>query len=227
MMDPTWLDRGGRGVLRRLGYLTLLAALLLAAVPLHRAHAQSDEPAAELPPSLIDLLAASPQLQPVAPPAGAPAVDAATNEPWADRTQYAVLGYRVEGDTVHATVQLRATKSTFISSGRPTQNFSGLANMNLGWDQPNSYNAMRILVQFDLSPLPANAQIRNATFYAYQSYINPPGEGQGMDFRAQFMQQDWSESSVTWNNASYLGGDSLPIGTLSSSVGWISGAATG
>lgn len=227
MMDPTWLDRPARGVLRRLGYLTLLAALLLAAVPLDRVRAQSAEPADELPPSLIDLLAASPRLQPVEPPAGAPAVDAATHEPWADRTQYAVLGYRVEGDTVHATVQLRATKSTFISSGRPTQNFSGLANMNLGWDQPSNYNAMRILVQFDLGPLPANAQIRNATFYAYQNYINPPGEGQGMDFRAQFMQQQWSESSVTWNNANYLGGSSLPIGTLSSSVGWISGAATG
>ena len=138
-------------MLRRLGYLTLLTALLLAAVPRHSVHAQSDAPAADLPPSLIDVLAASPRLQPVDPPAGTPAVAAAANEPWADRTQYAVLGYRVEGDTVHATVQLRATKSTFIASGRPTQNFSGLANMNLGWDQPNNYNAMRILVQFDLS----------------------------------------------------------------------------
>ena len=34
------------------------------------------------------------------------AVAAAANEPWADRTQYAVLGYRVEGDTVHATVEV-------------------------------------------------------------------------------------------------------------------------
>lgn len=85
---------------------------------------------------------------------------------------------------------------------------------------------MRILIQFDLGALPANARIKSATFYAYQSYINPPGDGQGMDFRAQFMQQSWSASSVTWNNASYLGGQSLPLGTLPPVIGWISGGAT-
>jgi hypothetical protein len=54
-MDPTWLDRRAGSVLRRLGYLTLLTALLLAAVPRHSVHAQSDAPAADLPPSLIDV----------------------------------------------------------------------------------------------------------------------------------------------------------------------------
>jgi hypothetical protein len=121
MLDLTWLDRRARGVLRRLGYLTLLAALWLAAVPLHRVRAQCDRACGRAPASLIDPVGSKPTAAAGSPPCRGPGGGCAlgTNEPWADRTQYAVLGYRVEGDTVHATVQLRATKSTFISSGRP------------------------------------------------------------------------------------------------------------
>jgi hypothetical protein len=74
--------------------------------------------------------------------------------------------------------------------------------------------------------LPSTAQINNATFYINQSAINPPGDGQGMSFRAQFMQQSWSEGSVTWNSANYLGGQSLPLGDIPPAIGWISGGAT-
>ncbi|MCL4828804.1 MAG: fibronectin type III domain-containing protein [Caldilinea sp.] len=142
-----------------------------------------------------------------------------------DRTKFALLDYEVNGDSILARVQLPASQTTFIASGQPNTNFAGGSTIDLGWDQ-RAYNAMRILIQFDLGALPANASIRSATFYAYQSYINPPGDGQGMDFRAQFMQQSWSASSVTWNNANYLGGQSLPLGTLPPVIGWISGGAT-
>lgn len=142
-----------------------------------------------------------------------------------DRTKYAILDYAINGDTILARAQFPANKTTFIASGQPNTNFAGSSTIDLGWDQ-RVYNAMRILIQFDLSALPPNARIKSATFNAYQSYINPPGDGQGMDFRAQFMQQSWNASSVTWNNVNFLGGASLPLGTLPPVIGWISGNAT-
>lgn len=209
--------------------IALVLVILLAMLPVPVSRAQDGEapPVEELPPSLIEQLEKAPRLEPApAHPEADPfatAPDGMTQLP--DRTKYAVLDYRVEGDTVHAVVQLPATKSTFIASGRPTQNFAGATNVDIGWDQ-QTYNAMRVLVQFDLGPLPSNARINNATFYAYQSYINPPGDGSAMAFRAQFMQQSWSESSVNWNNANYLGGQSLPLGDLPPVTGWITGGAT-
>jgi chitodextrinase len=47
-----------------------------------------------------------------------------------------------------------------------------------------------------------------------------------MGFQGQYMKAGWSESSVTWNNANYLGGTPLPVGSLSSSIGWKSGNMT-
>jgi hypothetical protein len=47
-----------------------------------------------------------------------------------------------------------------------------------------------------------------------------------MDYRAQFMRNSWDEEGVTWNNANYLGGDALPLGSVDSSVGWKSVDAT-
>jgi len=209
--------------------LRLLAAslLLLSVLPAAAANGQDAEPVT-LPASLADQLAALPSLTTAPVPEGIelPAgMTAAEVAQMPDRTQFAVVSYEVQGDTVNATVQLPASKSTFISSGQPNSNFAGLSTVSLGWDQ-SSYNAMRTLVQFDLGSLPSNAQINTATFYINQSLINPSNDGSAMDFRAQFMQQSWNASSVTWNNANYLGGDSLPLGSIPPVIGWVSGGAT-
>lgn len=212
-------------MLRIVAVLMLLLSVLPAAV----ASGQDGEAApAEIPASLGDQLAALPGLTTTDVPEGAELPAGMTAEEVAqmpDRTRFAVVSYEVQGDTINATLQLPASQSTFISSGQPNSNFTGLGTMNLGWDQ-STYNAMRILVQFDLSPLPGNAQINEATFYINQSFINPQSDGSSMDFRAQFMQQSWNAGSVTWNNANYLGGDSLPLGSIPPAIGWVSGGAT-
>jgi hypothetical protein len=211
--------------------LRLFAALaiVMAMAPASVARAQDDVAPIDAPlAALMEQLEAAPRpaLAPVPQDIALPpglTVEELAQMP--DRTQYAVLDYQTDGRSIQARVQLPANQTTFIASGRPNTNFAGSSNIDLGWDQ-RVYNAMRILIQFDLGALPANARIKSATFYAYQSYINPPGDGQGMDFRAQFMQQSWSASSVTWNNANYLGGQSLPLGTLPPVISWIGGGAT-
>ena len=57
-----------------------------------------------------------------------------------------------------------AAQTTYIASGAPNNNFGGQSFMNLGWAQSGA-NAMRMLVQFDLRQLPANAQIDRARFF--------------------------------------------------------------
>ncbi|HHW85141.1 MAG TPA: fibronectin type III domain-containing protein [Chloroflexi bacterium] len=211
--------------------LALLVAILLSLAPALPVRAQeaagaTATPAVEVPPSLIELLEQAPKVPRAivgedgfAPDAAA----AAAGLP--DRTQYAVIDYTVEGNIVNATVQLPASQATFIASGQPDTNFGGLAQLNLGWDQSGP-QAMRTLLQYDLSPLPSNVQINSAAFFINQTLINPPGDGQSMDFRAQLMQQNWNAGSVTWNNANFLGGTAFPLGSIPPAIGWISGPAT-
>jgi hypothetical protein len=120
-------------------------------------------------------------------------------------------------------VTLPATQDAFISSAFPNTNFGGTQNLNLGW-QSNGQEAMRMLLQFDLSAIPDNAVINSARWELFQTQSIPVND-RNMDFRSQFMTQAWSESAVTWNNANFLGGQSLPLGSVPSSVGWQSGDA--
>lgn len=124
-----------------------------------------------------------------------------------------------------ARVRLRysAVRDAFIASGTPGTNYGGFNALYLGWNN-TGFNAMRILLQFDLGSIPANADIRNANFFIFQFAVIPPNDG-NMDFRAQYMQSSWNESQVTWNNANFLGGQSLPIGTVAGGTGWRSGSA--
>ena len=211
--------------------LAILVAMLLSLAPALPARAQdaagaTAAPAVEVPPSLIELLEQAPKAPAAVVGADGFAPDdvaAATGLP--DRTQYAVLDYTVDGNIVNVTVQLPASQATFIASGQPNTNFGGQAQLNLGWDQSGP-QAMRMLIQYNLSQLPANVQINSASFFINQTLINPSGDSRSMDFRAQLMQQNWNAGNVTWNNANFLGGQAFPLGSIPPAIGWISGPAT-
>ena len=87
----------------------------------------------------------------------------------------------------------------------------------MGW-QTGGQEAMRLLLQFDLSSIPTNAVVNSARWELFQFQSIPVNDA-NMDFRAQFMTQSWNQNNVTWNNANFLGGQSLPIGSVPSSVG--------
>ena len=230
---PTNLPRRLFHASRRRGFALVRVAavltLLLTTLPAYPAQAQ-DAPASggEVPPSLIDVLANAPKVPSAAdaPAAFAPdAVSEAAAADLPDRTQFAVIDYSVEGATVNARVQLPVSQATFIASRQPNSNFASSSFLQLGWEQ-GSLEAMRMLLQFDLNGLPSNAQVSNAVFFINQSQINPPGDAQSMDFRAQLMQQSWNQNSVTWNNANFLGGAAFPLGSIPPAIGLISGNAT-
>ena len=115
-------------------------------------------------------------------------------------------------------VQIAVSKDTYIASNRPNTNFGALTTTKIGYEAGGD-GAMRILLQFDLSSIPDNATINSATFQYYLVQSRPPSDTP-MGFQAQFMKAPWGEYTVTWNNASYLGGAALPIGQVPSTVGW-------
>lgn len=214
--------------------LAMTFALALAPVPNVLAQEGADAP--EVPPSLIEILEKAPK----APAAvvgedGFAPEDVTASAALPDRTQFAVVDYSVDGNIVKATVQLPlaqpasvqpASQGTYIASGFPNNNFVNESFIQLGWDNITGRNAMRMLLQFNLSGVPTQSQVNSASFFINQTQIQPTGDGQSMDFRAQLMQQSWSAEQVTWNTANFLGGASFPLGSIPPAIGWISGPAT-
>ena len=83
---------------------------------------------------------------------------------------------------VTRTFTLEATQDAYISSAFPNTNFGSTQNLNLGW-QIGGQEAMRILLQFDLSAIPANAVINSARWEMFQTQAIPVND-RNMDFRA-------------------------------------------
>jgi len=216
----------------------LMVAVLFSLAPVQRVLAQETagvpvgapvgEPdGVDVPPSLIEILEQAPRVGAAVIGADGFAPEDVTGAAaLPDRTQFAVVDYAMEGNIVNATVQLPASQGVYISSGFPNNNFVGESFIQLGWDNLTGRNAMRMLLQFDLSTLPPQSQINSAEFLINQTQIQPSGDGQGMDFRAQLMQQSWNAGQVTWNTANFLGGAAFPLGSIPPVAGWVSGPAT-
>ena len=119
---------------------------------------------------------------------------------------------------VNIAIQIPVSKDSYISSANPNANYGGLNTTRIGYEAGGG-GAMRIVLQFDLSTIPANVTINSAEFQYYLAESRPSSDAP-MPFLAQFMNASWSEYGVTWNNASYLGGPSLPIGEVPGTVGW-------
>lgn len=154
---------------------------------------------------------------PAGDPAGAAAADPAASEDSAPAPS------ATDAVAQTQTVVLPVRQDAYISSALPNGNFGGAVNLNLGW-QTGGQEAMRILLQFDLSSIPRNAVINSVRWEMFQQGVIPVND-RNMDFRAQYLSQSWNENTVTWNNANFLGGDALPLGSVPGTIGWQSGDA--
>jgi hypothetical protein len=94
---------------------------------------------------------------------------------------------------------LPATQDTFVSKAFPTTNYGAGTTMTLGWNTTGA--DWRVLLDFDLSTLPANAQVSSAviTFNA-EINIAPVDTAQAVFYvYPGAVNTKWSENSVTWN----------------------------
>jgi len=145
-----------------------------------------------------------------------------TVEPYSD--DYTIISQTATPTGINTTVRVNVSQDTFLSSAQPNTNYGASTNLRLGWES-GIYNAMRPMIQFDLGGIPSNATVQSAylNIYLFQSI---PSNDYPMTFRAQFVRSPWSEGGVTWNNANYLGGTSLPLESTTNVIGWKSTEVT-
>lgn len=97
-------------------------------------------------------------------------------------------------------------KDALISSYSPNNNYGGHWDfLASAWTVNNNPSTTRALIEFDLSPVPANANIIGATLRLYHhtsinnntghSTLSGPNDGW-----IERITQPWTEYGVTWNN---------------------------
>jgi len=132
--------------------------------------------------------------------------------------KWVVISEEVLPYGTQSTARIIASKDAYLSSLNANSNYGGSTTMGLGY-WSGVYNAMRPLLEFNVSGIPSQATINYATMYIYQQSSSPSNDAD-MGFKAQYMKQQWNEYSVTWNNANYLGGDEIGIGQNTNALGW-------
>lgn len=143
-------------------------------------------------------------------------------EPYSD--DYTVVSHAATPDGVNTVVRVNVSQDAYISSLHSNNNYGADTSLRLGW-QSGAYDAVRVMLQYDLGGIPSNATVNNATLYIYQSQSIPSND-YPMTFRAQFVNASWTEYGVTWNNANYLGGVTLPLEDINNADGWKSANVT-
>ena len=116
------------------------------------------------------------------------------------------------------------SQDTYIASGVPNGNYGSSTTMGIGFSSAGP-QAMRMLLQFNLSGIPAGSTINSANIFVFQNAVSPSNDAP-MGFQAQFAVSAWNEFNATWNNANFIGGAPLPIGNFPSTLGWLSFPST-
>lgn len=127
---------------------------------------------------------------------------AATDDPLAEySTEPVIVSQTVseDGRWVDIVVEIPVSQDTFITSGSPNQNWGGDPNLRTGFNTTSGWDAERILMQFDLSSIPAQSQINNAQFRILQNESIPSNDPP-LGYAARFLNSPWNEFQVTWNS---------------------------
>jgi hypothetical protein len=110
-----------------------------------------------------------------------------------------------------------------IREGYPVNNYGNSTLMRCGYD--DSYEPdgriMRCLIKFDISSLPSGSTINNAKLYVYLvgSWDYP---GQTRTYTTYRIASNWSESTITWNNAPSYAQAYGSTGVTHEAWGWYS-----
>lgn len=85
----------------------------------------------------------------------------------------------------------------------PDRNMGDNENIHLyAWTQNGELNVNRVAIDFDLSSIPADAQIDSAfiSFYYNNTSIYGAGHSGDNSFVIERITSAWEESTITWNN---------------------------
>jgi hypothetical protein len=126
--------------------------------------------------------------------------------------------FAVPGGLYTPNTKFWVSQDTYIASGNPNGNYGSGTNLGIGYSSSGP-QAMRMLMQFNLSSIPSNATVNSAVVYLYQ--MSASGEA-NMAFQAQYAVTPWNEFNATWNNANHIGGAAVLVGNFSNTLGWLS-----
>ena len=112
-------------------------------------------------------------------------------------------------------------KDSVFSKIVPNNNYGDLEGIHLyAWTQSGILNVNRVAIDFDLTSLPADAQIDSVFLSLYFNETSPYGEEHSgtTDFVIQRITSSWTESTITWNtqpsttttNQVHIDGATLP-----------------
>jgi hypothetical protein len=130
-----------------------------------------------------------------------------------------ILRRVTEAGAVTATIEIPVTADTYVASNRPDENFGSSGNMWLGFDQAGGRGAVRPMMYFDTGVIPRGAVINSATLRFYLGGSDPSGDG-AMGYEARYLNSDWNENEVTWNQHQPEWGGVIGQGAASSDPGW-------
>ncbi len=109
--------------------------------------------------------------------------------------------------TIHLRPDAAAGKDAMVSSLQPAMNFgSSLDFASLAWTNFGDPVNFRTYFQFDLSVIPAGAQIQSATLHLYNNPNSTSNNGEHSNLSGsnesviQRVTGAWDESTITWNN---------------------------
>ncbi|RIK44492.1 MAG: hypothetical protein DCC55_02175 [Chloroflexi bacterium] len=135
-----------------------------------------------------------------------------------EQTEKAILEQHKTPNGLRVTERIEVTKDAFLSSRQPDTNFGGDTTLRLGWSD-GQFDAVRILMEFDIDQLPRPALILKAELHIYQWSVIPEEDPDLMIFHAHYLRSPWDELSVTWDNTNNPDGDLIP-GEAFPGIGW-------
>lgn len=125
-----------------------------------------------------------------------------------------------DGATAQVALELPITADTYIASDAPDTNYGSSTWLRLGYSVSSGLGAVRVLLDSDLSRIPADADIDRARFRIYQHTVTV-GPNDPSAFVSRHLSDDWNEYDVTWNSHQPDWGGVIATSDPSLSIGWV------
>ena len=99
---------------------------------------------------------------------GTPTANAQDVKPEPYNDYYEIVSYTETPTRIDAVVRINTWPDTFFPHAIPTPTMATAAVCIFGWEA-NEFDAVRMMIQFDLGGIPSNATVNSARLNIYQS----------------------------------------------------------